>query len=117
MSTSVIVPVVLLAVAMVASLGRKAGGAASSRTLRDRLGVAPWAWWLLGVAEGCAAVGLVVGLSLPGLGLASATGVALLMLGAVVAHLRVGIAGRPLLPPALLLGVAVAAVFGFTSQS
>jgi hypothetical protein len=115
MSIWVVLPVALLAAAMVASLVRKAGGAASSRALRDRLEVAPWAWPLIGFAEGSAAAGLVFGLFRPALGLASAAGVALLMLGAVLAHLRVGIAGRPLLPPAVLLGLAVAAAWGFAS--
>jgi hypothetical protein len=55
----------------------------------------------------------VVGVVRPAVGTAAATGVALLMLGAVVAHLRAGLLGRPLLPPAVLLGAAVVAGFGY----
>lgn len=44
---------------------------------------------------------------------AAAGGVALLTLGAILAHLGVGLTGRPLLPPAVLLAVAVLTVVGF----
>jgi hypothetical protein len=46
-------------------------------------------------------------------GTAAASGVALLMTGAVLAHLRVGLGGRALLPPAVLLVVAVLAGVAF----
>jgi len=103
----IIVPSGLLAAALSASLVRKARRAPSSVELRDRLAVPPRLWSGIGALEGCAAVGLLVGLVRPAVGSAAAVGVALLMLGAIVAHLRAGIAGRPLLPPAALLTVAV----------
>jgi hypothetical protein len=43
--------------------------------------------------------------------------VLLLMLGAVGAHLRVGIRGRALLPPLVLAGLALTAVIGFAISS
>ena len=101
---------VLLAVAMAASFTRKATGAPASRDLRDRLGVAPRLWQTIGGLELAAALGLLLGLAVAPLGVAAITGVALLMAGAVVAHLRRGIAGRELTAPVTLLAVAVVAV-------
>jgi len=108
-----IIPSALLAAALAASLLRKARRAPASVELRDRLAVAPRLWSGIGALEGCAAIGLAVGLIRPEVGTAAAAGVALLMLGAIVAHLRAGISGRPLLPPAALLTVAVVAGLGF----
>jgi hypothetical protein len=76
---------------MVASLVREAGGAASTRNLRNR----GWEWCRgpgrFAAPRKAAPVGRIVGLFWPGLGLASATGAALLVLGAVLAHLSLGI--------------------------
>lgn len=100
---------VLLAVAMAHSFARKATGASSSMELRDRLAVPPTLWSTIGVLELCAALGLLAGLVVAWLGVAAAAGVALLMAGAVLAHLRRHIAGAALTPPAVLFLVAVAA--------
>jgi hypothetical protein len=108
-----LVPAAPLAAALVASLVRKARGAPPSVELRDRLGVPPPLWAGIGVLEGCAALGLAVGPARPVVGGAAAAGVVLLMLGAIVAHLRVGLSGRRLLPPATLLVVAAVAGLGF----
>lgn len=115
MSSWVAAPVALLLLAMLASAARKVRGARSSVELRTRLGVGPRIWSFIGALEGAAAVGLVLGVRWSALGLAAATGVAVLMLGAVVAHLRAGLKGRALLPPTVLLGVAVTAVVGLGS--
>jgi hypothetical protein len=84
---------VLLAATFLASFARKVGRASSSMQLRDRLAVAPWLWQSIGLAELAGGLGLLVGLGLPPLGVAAAVGAALLMIGAVVAHLRRGISG------------------------
>jgi len=112
-----IIPSALLAAALAASLVRKAQRAPASVALRDRLAVPPRLWSGIGALEGCGALGLLVGLIRPQVGSAAAVGVALLMLGAIVAHLRAGIAGRPLLPPAALLTVALVAAVGFGTSS
>ena len=109
MSWWIIVPSGLLAAALSASVVRKARRAPSSVELRERLAVPPRLWSGVGALEGCAVLGLVVGLARPAVGVAAATGVVLLMLGAIIAHLRAGISGRPLLPPAALLAAAVLA--------
>jgi len=105
-----VVLTVLLAVAMGASAARKARGAGDSRRLRDRLGVAPGLWLVIGALELAAVLGLLAGLAVAPLGVAAGTGVALLMAGAVAAHLRRGIAGRELAAPLLLTGIAVVTV-------
>jgi hypothetical protein len=109
-------PAVLLEAALVASLVRKATNAAPSIELRDTLKVTPRLWSTIGVLEGCAAVGLLVGLARPWVGAAAGFGSALLMLGAILAHLRVGLSGRRLLAPAVLMTSAVVAGLGFTSS-
>jgi hypothetical protein len=117
MSSFVVIPAVaVLVLAMVASLTRKVRGASASRELRDQLGVPPMLWSLVGLAEGSAAVGLISGLAWPVVGFASAAGVALLMFGAVTAHVRVGNLGGSVLPPVVLSGVAVVATLGFATS-
>lgn len=113
----VVIPAALLTAALAASCLRKAARAPSSVALRDRLGVAPRLWTGIGVLEGFAALGLLVGVVRPAVGTAAAAGVALLMLGAVIAHLRAGLSGRPLLPPMALLAVAVVAGLGYSTST
>lgn len=105
----------LLTLAMLASLSRKATQATSSMELRDRLQVTPALWAVIGGLEGLAVLGLGLGLVQPALGAAAAVGTGLLMAGAAVAHLRVGLGGRALLAPAVLLGFAVATAIGFAT--
>jgi len=111
-----LVPAALLEVALIASLVRKAHRAAASIELRDALNVAPPLWSAIGVLEGCAAVGLVAGLIEPAAGAAAAFGSALLMAGAVIAHLRVGLGGRRLVAPLVLLASATSAGLGFAAS-
>ena len=99
---------VLLAVAMAASAARKASPGKDSLVLRDRLGVPPGLWSALGVPEALAAAGLLLGLRWAPLGVAAAIGVALLMAGAVLLHLRARLLGAALLPPSAVLALAVA---------
>lgn len=98
----------VLAAAMAFSFARKARAAPDSRALRERLRVAPGLWLAIGGLEACAAVGLLAGLVAAPLGTAAAAGVALLMAGAVAAHLRLNIRGRALVAPVGLLVTAVA---------
>jgi hypothetical protein len=117
MSDWSVVPAGLLALALAASCLRKARRAPASVELRERLGITPRLWSGIGLLEGAAVAGLLIGPLRPGVGGAAAAGAALLMAGAITAHLRVGLSGRSLLPPAVLLAVAAAAVLGFTTSS
>lgn len=98
-----------LAGVMAMSAVRKLSGAADSLELRDRLGVPLGLWRMISLLEGLAALGLLAGFLLGPTGVAAAAGVAVLMAGAVVTHLRRGITGRPLVAPAVLFVLALAA--------
>src|SRR5258706_1842456 len=97
---------VLLAAVLATSAVRKARGARDSLELRDRLGLTPGLWSTIALLEGLAAVGFAAGLALVPLGVAAAAGVVLLMAGAVGAHLRRGMPGAALVPPAVLSAMA-----------
>lgn len=99
----------LVALAMGMSFARKVTGAADSRGLRDRLGVPPGLWLTIGALELAAVGGLLAGLAVAPLGVVAGAGVALLMAGAVGAHLRRGITGRDLTAPLVVMTVAVLA--------
>jgi uncharacterized membrane protein YphA (DoxX/SURF4 family) len=65
-------------------------GLASSLAVRDRLRVPPRLWRAIGVTELVASAALVVGVfAIPALAVAAVAGLALLMAGAAVSHLRV----------------------------
>lgn len=106
---------VILVVAMLASAARKAVGAAASVAMRDRLRVPPRLWTLIGFLETAAAVGICAGFGVPSLGFAAAVGVMLLMGGAIVAHHRADLTGRPLVPPVVLATVAILTAVGFAT--
>jgi hypothetical protein len=99
---------VLLSVALAVSFIRKVTHAPPSTALRDRLAVKPELWQAIGIAEACAVAGLLAGLAFRPLNAAAAAGTALLMAGAIAAHLRRRITGRALAPPSALLALAVA---------
>lgn len=68
----------------------------------------PWrAYQLIGVAELAAAAGVLAGLVWHVLGLAAASGMALLLIGALASHRRAGDAIKEAAPALLALGVAV----------
>jgi hypothetical protein len=64
---------------------------------------------LLAVLEIAGATGTLVGLAVPQLGVAAATGLTLYFLGAVIAHIRVGDGPAELAAPTVLSFVAAAA--------
>lgn len=76
----------------------------------DAVGVGPQLRNTIGVLEILGAVGLVAGLWLAPVGIAAAIGLALLMAGAMVYHLRAGHRGELAVPGVLLVLTAVTAV-------
>ena len=67
----------------------------------------PWrAYRLIGVAELAAATGVLAGLFWHVLGLAAASGMALLLIGALASHRRAGDALREAVPAVVALAVA-----------
>lgn len=75
----------------------------------EHLGISVSNYRLIGLAEYAGAAGLLVGLWWPPIGVLAAAGLAVLMFGAAIAHLRVK---DPVLMavPAVVLGVAVVGV-------
>lgn len=108
MSVLTIVLSALLALAMFQTAVRKALNTSDSAELRDRLELPNRLWLGVGALEAAAAAGLVAGVWWQPLGVAAAIGVALTMVGAVLAHLRLGLTGSSLAPPAVVLALAVA---------
>jgi uncharacterized membrane protein YphA (DoxX/SURF4 family) len=88
MFVTTIVPSVLLAGAFVGSAAAKLASNKQSMQIRDRLGVTPRLWRAVGVLELTAAIGVVIGLAVPALGIAAAAGLILLLVGAIGAHAR-----------------------------
>ncbi len=63
-------------------------GASAIRDSLTKLGVSNTLGILIGVAEVAASVGLIIGLRKPVIGVAAATGIIALMIGAVTYHVR-----------------------------
>jgi uncharacterized membrane protein YphA (DoxX/SURF4 family) len=77
----------------------------ASDAVRERLGLSQALWRVAGSVELVGALGLVVGvLAIPGLAVAAAVGMALMMVAATVVHLRAGDLRPGGLPP-IVLGV------------
>ena len=77
-----------LALLFLATGAGKVLGLAFAKRNRDRLGVSPRFWRITGLLEWAGAVGLLVGLAFPPLGFLAASGLAVLMVGAIVTRLR-----------------------------
>ena len=73
----------------------------------DHFGIEWPRYRLIGVAELAAAVGLLAGLVWPPLGIAAATGLALLVGGALVMHLRAGDSPKDMAPALVILLVTI----------
>jgi uncharacterized membrane protein YphA (DoxX/SURF4 family) len=109
MSIAIIVLSALLAVAFLGSGSLKLVGAKQSLQMRDQLRVGAQLWRVVGALEVAGALGLVAGFVVPALGIAAASGLALLMVGGIGAHARAKDL-RNAGPAVLLLALAVATV-------
>jgi uncharacterized membrane protein YphA (DoxX/SURF4 family) len=98
---------VVLAVGFLGSGALKLIGNKTSLQMRDAVAIGAQLWRAIGALEVAAAVGLLVGLAVPPVGIAAAVGLSLLLVGAIVAHLRAN-DGRNVGPAALLLVLTVA---------
>ena len=79
------------------------------RVIHQTVGVPLSYFPLLAACEFAGAVGLILGIWRPGLGVAAGIGLALYFVGAVVSHLRVGDA-KGIGPAAFMLGLAAGAL-------
>ena len=101
---------VVLAVVFVVAGVAKIGGALAMREAARHLGFSVGQYRVIGALELAGAIGLLVGLAVPAIGVAAAIGLGLLLIGAGAAHLvRRDRPSRVAVPLAL---VAVVAVYG-----
>src|SRR3954447_12138280 len=84
----------------------KAIAAPRSVAQAAELKIGPRSYQLIGIVELFGGAGVVIGLWLPQLGIAAGIGLGLMMIGAIVAHLRVGQSPKRAAPA--LLGAALA---------
>lgn len=106
-ATPVLAGVLVIAFGVLGSA--KLTAAPAMRTRADHVGLSVDAYRRIGALEILAVLGILVGAVIPVIGALAATGLVLLLGGAVVAHLRNGDGFREL-APALVLGT-VAIVF------
>jgi hypothetical protein len=86
----------------------KVVGLRQSLAIRDHLGVNPVQWRMIGLLELAGVVGVLVGLAWAPIGVAAAVGLALLVLGAIVFHVRASDSVADTIPAVIGLGLAVA---------
>jgi hypothetical protein len=108
MSTLTVVLAVLLATVFLLLGAAKLAAVAAMRQTAAHVGMTTTHYRLLGALEVAAAAGLLAGLRINALGAAAATGLILLMAGAVVVHLRSGDPAARCLPAAVMGALAAA---------
>ncbi|WP_027331263.1 DoxX family protein [Mycolicibacterium tusciae] len=108
MVASTVIVTVLLAGLFAFSSSIKLLGVQRSLAIRDHLGVPPTQWRLIGLLELAGVIGVLVGLTWPPLGVAAASGLALLSVGAVIFHVRAGDGVTETTPAVIGVALAVA---------
>jgi uncharacterized membrane protein YphA (DoxX/SURF4 family) len=104
-----VITTILALMAVLSGLGKIRGDPRQVRVIHDTVGVPLKYLPVLAALEFAGALGLVVGMFSPALGVAAGVGLTLYFVGAVVSHLRVGdIKGVG--PAAFMLVVAVGAL-------
>jgi hypothetical protein len=88
MDTATVIVTILLAALFSFSASIKLLGVTKSLEIRDHLGVKPLHWRLIGMCELAGVAGVLVGLLWAPIGIAAATGLALLTIGAIAYHVR-----------------------------
>jgi hypothetical protein len=96
----------LLVVACLVPAAAKLAGHPKMRHAADHFGIAWRRYRLIGVAELAAAVGVLVGLVWRPAGLLAAAGMVVLLIGAVITHLRAHDNVREALPALLALAIS-----------
>jgi hypothetical protein len=110
MTVAALVLTLLLVVLFTAAGAGKVASLAPSVGIRDHLAVPPPLWRVIGVLELSAAAGLLVGLAVPVLTVLTGTGLALLSIGAIGAHVRARDGAVHSLPAVMALILAVALI-------
>jgi len=86
----------------------KVVGVQQSLAIRDHLGVSPVQWRTIGTLELAGVAGILAGLVWAPIGVAAAVGLALLLLGAIVFHVRASDSASDTAPAVIGLGLAAA---------
>jgi len=107
-ATTVLAGVLVLAFGALGSA--KLAGSPAMRARAQHVGFSVAAYRRIGVLEILACLGVLVGVAVPLIGALAATGLVVLLGGAVIAHLRNGDGWRELAPAGVLGAVAVAFV-------
>jgi hypothetical protein len=107
MAAKVIVTALLASLFAFGSL-IKLFGVRQSLAIRDHLGVKPVQWRVIGLLELAGVSGVLVGLVWAPIGVAAAIGLALLVSGAIVFHVRASDSVADTAPAVIGLGLAVA---------
>jgi uncharacterized membrane protein YphA (DoxX/SURF4 family) len=102
-----VVVTVLLAVLFLATAAGKLVGHPASLAARDHLEIPAVRWKQIGILEVAGAAGVLLGLALRPLGVAAASGLVLLSIGAIVTHRRAG--DKAVAAPPALMALALAA--------
>ena len=98
----------LLATACLLPAASKLLGRPKMRQSAAHFGIAWRKYQLIGAAELAAAAGILIGLRWHALGVAAATGMVLLLLGAVITHRRAADGGKEMAPALLALAITLA---------
>jgi uncharacterized membrane protein YphA (DoxX/SURF4 family) len=94
------------------STAYRGGSAGNMREEFAAYGLPVWAMWLIGGLKVTLAIALIVGIWVPVLVVPAAIGMAVLMVGAIAMHLKIGDPPLRSLPAIIMLGLSViAAVF------
>ena len=101
MTTTTILAIILI-VAFAATGSAKLAAVPAMRAKAEHVGFSVSAYRRIGFLEVLAALGLIVGAFVPLIGAAAATGLLLLLGGAIVAHLRNGDGLRQMAPAVVL---------------
>ncbi len=96
--------------------GVKVLGVKQSLEIRDHFGMQPGLWRIVGTLEMAGAVGVLVGIAVPGLGVAAAVGLACLMLGAIASRVRVKDSALMIAGDVVVLGLVVATGLALLSE-
>jgi DoxX-like protein len=107
-ATTVLAGVLVVAFGVLGSA--KLAASPAMRARAEHVGLSVDAYRRIGVLEVLAVLGILVGAVVPMIGVLAATGLVLLLGGAVIAHLRNGDGFRELAPALVLGAVAVAFV-------
>ncbi len=110
MEFATIVLQILLGLAFLGAGGSKLAGAQSQKNDFKRFGYPPWFMYLTGILELIGALGMIVGVFLPVWKVPTGLLLAVVMVGAILTHVRVKDPDKKLMPATVLFLLALAVI-------